>query len=193
MYELQETACSTRQVTVATYSTNKVRRFLSSGVSAASTTARGRSCEDLGVYIFEKFAGVELVASNALDGFGAAETDLVFTNDSNRSGLYFLEPVLIVECKNYSTFNVSSADVTYFATRLRQKGARSGIILTTTSLSGSDGFAGHHAIEAALIDGVTILIINRALIDALTDTSSLLGELNRQIIQLRVSGMLTLP
>lgn len=192
-FEKQGITLCTAANFVARISQAKVQGFLSQGAIATSTTGTGRACEDLGEYIFAKFPGVTCVARNALDIFGSAETDLVFTNDATKSGLYFLEPVLIIECKNYATSNVSSADISYFATRLRDKGARSGIILTTTSISGTTARAGIHAVETALVNGVTILVINAEHLSTLSDTQSLLTVLNEQLVELRVSGTLRLP
>lgn len=175
---------------VARYSQSRVSGFLRAGERAASTTAQGRACEDLGEYLFGKFSGVDLVARDQMDAFGAMETDLVFTNNSVRSGLYFLEPVLIVECKNYSRTKVSAEDVTYFAARLASKGARSGVMLTTTTISGSQGRAGIRAIEVALAQGTTVLLVDREHLGALETTESLLATLMNQVIHFRTHGTL---
>lgn len=175
---------------MARYSAERVSRSLRAGERAASTTERGRACEDLGLYLFEKFPGVTLVARDELDAFHAVETDLVFTNDIARSGLYFLEPVLIVECKNYATSSVSSQDVTYFAARLSAKGARSGVLLTTTRVSGAQGTAGVHALETALVQGVTILVIDRGHLESVDTTEQLLATLMNQFVNYRVRGTL---
>lgn len=173
---------------MANFNQRRIDQILARGREAASTTARGRACEDLGGYIFGKFAGVKQVGRNVLDAFGAAETDLVFTNDSRLSGLYFLEPVVIVECKNYSMSNVSAQEVTYFAARLQQKGARSGVMLTTTTISGGQGVAGVHAIEAALVQGVSILVVDAEVISSLTTTQDLTSTLMGQMVALRMRG-----
>lgn len=175
---------------LARYSSNRVASYLRAGRRALTTTAQGRACEDLGEYLFGKFSGVELVARDQLDAFGAMETDLVFTNNSARSGLYFLEPVLIIECKNYASNKVSSAEVAYFASRLASKGARSGVILTTTTVSGAQGSAGIHALEVALSQGITILLIDREHLSALDSTESLLATLMNQMIHFRTYGTL---
>lgn len=177
---------------MASYSRRVIDGLLARGMKASSTTAQGRSCEDLGKYVFSKFPGVELVHQNVLDAFGATETDLVFTNDRTRSGLHFLDPVLIVECKNYATSSVSSADVAYFSTRLRQKGAQIGILVTTTRVSGGTGHAGGWALESALIDGVTVLVIDRRHLDDLTTTNALAVMLLSQLVGYRSLGTLQL-
>lgn len=174
------------------YSQRKISSFITRGALAGTTTARGRACEDLGEYIFTKFRGVELVFRDQLDAFGGAETDLVFRNVVHESGLYFLEPVLIVECKNYSLASVSSQDVEYFASRLAHKGARSGIILTTTRISGGTGRAGVHALEVALVGGITILVIDADAITSLTSTESLTVSLFNQLVAFRTLGTLQL-
>ncbi|MFB7844058.1 restriction endonuclease [Microbacterium sp. NPDC056052] len=175
---------------VARYSANRVSDFLHAGRRAPSTTAQGRACEDLGEYLFGKFTGVDLVARDQLDAFGAMETDLIFTNNAVRSGLYFLEPVLIVECKNYANAKVSSEDVAYFASRLKSKGARSGVILTTTTVSGAQGHAGIHAMEVALAQGTTILLIDGTHLVGLDSTESLLATLMNQMVHFRTHGTL---
>ena len=175
---------------MARYSASRVSGFLQSGSQATSTTAQGRACEDLGEYLFGKFSGIDLVARDQLDAFGAMETDLVFTNNAVRSGLYFLEPVLIVECKNYAKTKVSSEDVAYFASRLASKGARSGVILTTTTVSGEQGHAGIRAMEVALAQGTTVLLIDGEHLNALDTTESLLATLMNQIVHFRTHGTL---
>jgi hypothetical protein len=175
---------------MANFSRRVIDGYLARGANASTTTAQGRSCEDLGEYIFSKFPGVELVHRNVLDAFGATETDLVFTNDRTRSGLHFLDPVLIVECKNYATSNVSSADIAYFATRLRQKGAQTGVLVTTTSVSGGTGHAGGWALESALIDGVTVLVVDGNQLSNLSTTSALAVKLLAQLVGYRSLGTL---
>lgn len=175
---------------MARYSASRVSAYLRSGGRASSTTAQGRACEDLGEYLFGKFSGVDLVARDQLDAFGAMETDLVFTNNAARSGLYFLEPVLIVECKNYSSSKVSSEDVAYFASRLSSKGARSGVILTTTTVSGAQGSAGIRAMEVALAQGTTVLLIDGTHLNGLDSTESLLATLMNQVVHFRTHGTL---
>ncbi|MBI3640018.1 MAG: hypothetical protein HY223_06860 [Thaumarchaeota archaeon] len=80
----------------------KIRRFFACFDLKSSTTEKGRQLEDAFCYIFEKIPGVSLEGRNVRNRSKIHEIDLIFWNDQARNGLYFLPPVIAVECKNWA-------------------------------------------------------------------------------------------
>ncbi|MGW6196951.1 restriction endonuclease [Kribbella sp. NPDC055110] len=176
---------------MAVIAAGRVAGFLQHGDVASSTTAKGRALEDAVAYLFGRMPGLTLFARDEIDVFGCAEVDLCFSNDHLKSQLGFLDWGLIIECKNLAR-PVGSADVDYFRTRLRDKGARSGLLVAAGGLTGGQGTHAFHAIETALSDGVHILVLTREEIERVRTTQELAGLLLGRYMELKSRGTLTL-
>ncbi len=157
------------------YSQQKVRDFLSRTDNASTSDEKGDIFEDLVIYIFNKIPGVNFESKNILNRTHSRELDLAFWNEQPNSSLFFLDPILIIECKNHST-PVGSSDVSWFADKLRNAGANSGILFSSSGITGSrDGTSSAHSIVLDVFtrDQILLLIISREELLSLNTTDDL--------------------
>jgi hypothetical protein len=171
---------------MAAYSSRKIDALLAAVDGALTTDAKGTALEELSRYVFERVAGVTCISKNILDGRRAHELDLAFWIDQPRSLLYFLEAILIVECKATGT-PVGSDEVGWFVRKLQVRGARYGVLVALTGITGkADGVSSAHSeiLDALVRDGIKILMLTRTEISALKDTEGLSNHLRRQLLDL---------
>jgi hypothetical protein len=121
---------------------------------------KGKRLETLVKTIFEAVPGLSFEGSNLLNEYGTEEIDVIFWNDNLREGLHFLDCPLIIECKS-SGKPVGGRDVRYFATSLKDKGRRYGVLVALNGITGDEDniSAGYFHLTAAMGDGVTVLIL----------------------------------
>jgi hypothetical protein len=153
---------------------------------AKTADARGDALEELSKYLFENLRGVECSGKNILDSPRAHELDLAFWNDQRVSPLYFLDAVLVVECKA-TGLPVGSNGVAWFAVKLQDRGARHGVLVALNGITGSASrnTSAHSEVLNALVrDGIRILLLTRAEILNLTDSNSLASLLQRKLLRL---------
>ena len=157
--------------------------------SAATTLDRGRALEDFICDIFEQVPGIEVVERNALNAFETEELDVALWNNGHTDGLRFLPHLILVECKNWDAA-VGSAEVSYFAARLRKRGCDYGLLIAANGVTGhaSDLTAAHFELATALADGIRIVVLTRAELTALVSTAELCTLIKRKICQLVASG-----
>src|SRR3954454_13240804 len=97
-------------------------RQLWSAVDTAKTNhAKGRAFEDLIAWLFEQVPGVVVTARDELSAAGDQEVDVAFWNDQHPDGLRQFDPIILVECKNWSSA-VSAHEVGWFLHKLRERG-----------------------------------------------------------------------
>ncbi|MGD0799037.1 MAG: restriction endonuclease [Acidobacteriaceae bacterium] len=161
--------------------------FLLAEVDAAGTSdSKGAALERFARYLFEKVRGVECARQNVLDAPRAHELDLAFWNDQRISQLYFLDAVVIVECKA-SEMPVGSAEVGWFVRKLQDRGAHFGILVALNGVTGNEDTSAHSEILGALIrDGIKILLVTRSEVVALVDTDGLADILKRKLLRLQL-------
>lgn len=125
-----------------------------------SATERGSSLENLMVDVFEHVDGLEVRARNAKSVFENEEFDLVVSNRQLDSGLPWAPRLFSVECKNWSR-PVGSAEIAWFATKLRRSSQTVGVLVAASGVTGngSGRTAAHFEVGAALAEGQTILIL----------------------------------
>jgi hypothetical protein len=168
------------------YLSSKIDALLAAVDGAATADAKGDALEDLSRYLFEGVEGVTCIGKNILDGRRAHELDLAFWIDQPRSLLHFLEAILIVECK--ATGNaVGSSEVSWFVRKLQVRGARFGVLVALSGITGKkDGVSSAYSeiLDALVKDGIKILLLTRSDISQLTDTGDLSGLLRRQLLDL---------
>jgi hypothetical protein len=169
---------------MARYSRARVRSMLEKVDSAESADSKGAALEALAKYLFEKIAGIECRGQDVLDAARAHELDLAFWNDQRLSALYFLDAVLVVECKASET-PVGSADVGWFVRKLQDRGAHHGILIALNGVTGGGDTSAHNEILTALMrNGIRILLLTRPEILALASTEDLSEALQRKVLQL---------
>jgi Restriction endonuclease len=166
-----------------------VAKLLADGDSAATSAARGRALEDLIVYLFELIPGVIVTARNALNAFQAEEIDVAFWNEGDPAGLRLFDPILLVECKNWTT-RVGYPELAVFNDKLTSRGRPLGIFVAAAGITGDAAArtAAHEVLGRALQHGREIIVLTRREIESLGDTDDLVLLLKRKRAQLAVSG-----
>ena len=153
---------------------------------ARNADAKGDALEELSKYLFENVTGVECSGKNILDAPRAHELDLAFWNDQRVSPIYFLDAVLVVECKATGS-PVGSNGVGWFVLKLQDLGARHGILVALNGITGSANrnTSAHREVLNALVrNGIRVLLLTRSEILTLTDGNSLSALLQRKLLRL---------
>jgi hypothetical protein len=173
---------------MAKYSNAHIRKLLNDSDNAPTADAKGDILEQLTVYLFDKVPGVRFHKKNVLDGVRAHELDVVFKNDKRISDLYFLDFVIITECKNTAN-RLGSAGVRWFIDKLRDSGVSTGILISLSGITGiTDGVSNAHSevINAVIRDKVSVLLLSRTEIEVLTNTDELVNLLQDKILALTI-------
>ena len=173
---------------MARYSQNIITRLLTESDSAPNADVKGAKLEELVRYLFDKVPGVQFYASNTLDGVRAHELDVIFSNDQRRSDLYFLDFIIITECKNTQN-PISSHDVRWFISKLQDRGVKTGVLISLSGITGeTDGQSNAHSeiINAINRDGTKILVIKRDNILNFSTTNDLVELIQRKIMKLTI-------
>jgi len=138
-----------------------------------SAVRRGRVLEDLAVAVFGLIPGVRLYRRNHFSAGRSAEFDVSFVNTRSENGLYLLEALFLVECKN-TRRKTAAREIRNFATKIRQAGLINGVLVTARGVSGSPTArtAGWDAILRAKSEGTWVVPITR---DELTGVADIRG------------------
>lgn len=176
---------------MARISQQRIQQFFSIGDNAQTTAQKGRALEDLVCYIFEKIPGITVTKRNTLNQFHSEEIDIAFWNKPNENGLYFLQNIILVECKNWSQ-PLGSAEVGWFDAKLRRRAQPFGILVAANGITGNapDKTAAHDVISAALAEGRQFVVITRQEIENLISSSGLVELIQIKLCELAVSGTL---
>jgi hypothetical protein len=169
---------------MAAYSKRTIGSKLAAVDFAASADARGAALEDLSRYLFEMFNGVECSGTNLFNAPRSHELDLAFWNDQRRSLLFFLDAVLVLECKA-TAHPVGSAEVGWFVRKLQDLGVNHGILVALNGITGGgDGRSSAHdeVITAFVRDKIKILLLTRVEIEGLTSSRNLANLLKRKLL-----------
>ena len=152
---------------------------------------KGKRLETLIKGIFLTVPGLEFDAADRRNFYQTEEIDILFWNDFERDGVHFLDCPLIVECKSSKT-PLSGRDLRYFATTLRDKGRRSGVLVALAGVAGKEenATAGFFHMTAALHEGVTVLVVTREDLLALSSVSNLVKLLKQRQLSLVRSQVL---
>lgn len=168
------------------YSQPKILAMLDACDTAPNADAAGDRLEDLVAYIFEKFPGISLHARNILDVPRAHEIDLAFWHLQAKSPVGFLDPIVIVECKNTGA-PVGSQDVGWFVRKLQDRGAHVGVFVALAGITGAQaGNANAHSevLTALVRDRIKILLLDRDEVSGLTTTDDLADLLKEKYLAL---------
>jgi hypothetical protein len=167
----------------------RLRGHLAAADAANSNAARGRAFEDYLSVLFGAVPGIEIVERNTLNAFRTEELDIALWNNGHVRGLRFLPNLLLVECKNWNS-PVGSAELNYFASRLRQRGCDYGFLIAARGITGDpQGLtAAHFQLATALADGIRIVVLTRGELEAIPSTADLCTLVKRKLCQLIASG-----
>jgi hypothetical protein len=121
---------------------------------------RGCALEDLIAVVFAAIPGVEVRARNAKSVFDNEELDLVMANRGASDGPPFPGSYFSVECKNWSR-PVGSAEVSWFATKLRRSSQSFGVLVAANGVTGRPGdlTAAHFEAATALTEGQAVVVL----------------------------------
>jgi hypothetical protein len=170
------------------YSTLKIQNMLMKSDNATTPAAKGAMLEQLIRYLFEKIPGISFVEKNILDSPRAHEIDLAFTNRASESELFFLDAVIIVECKHTQT-PVGSEKVRWFIDKLVDRGSSNGILVSLTGITGSPDCpsSAYSEITNALTrDKVIIILIEREEILDFTNTNDITDLMSEKYLRLKL-------
>jgi hypothetical protein len=145
--------------------------------------------EDLTCYLFEKIPGVTVSQRNEKNAFASEEIDVAFWNEQHPNGLRQFDPILLVECKNWSQ-PVGSLEVSWFLTKLENRGLDFGILVAARGITGSaeDRKEAHDVVSKALAKRIRLVVIPREEIDVLADSEALVHLIKTKLCQLIVTG-----
>jgi hypothetical protein len=156
--------------------------------TAPTTQQRGDLYAQVVRSIFESVPGVPQARTKVVNFAGSQEIDIGFWNDQHPEGFTFLpRDVILVECKNW-TQPVSSVEVAWFDTKIRQRDLKFGILFATQGVTGSssDRTAAYHVIAQALADGRRIVVVTSADLTLLRSPSDIIVLLKDKIVDLVV-------
>ena len=167
----------------------RVLGFFDQGATSATTTEQGRAIESLVCYLFECIPGIEVVGRNAVNVFATEEVDVALWNDQHDRGLRFLPNILLVECKNWSR-PVDGREVASFVRTLQNRSLDIGFLIATRGITGvpAELTGAHYEIATALKDGIRIIVIDRAEIEALAHSDDLVRLVKRKLGMLAIRG-----
>jgi hypothetical protein len=129
--------------------------------TAADSVTKGKSLEDLIAYLLEAVPGYRSLRRNTLNDFATEEIDISYMHQQDHEGLWFLPPLLLVECKNWSQ-PVDSQATSYFADRIRSRGCEVGILVAASGVTGrAAGPTAAQFVSAMHLarDGIRILVV----------------------------------
>ena len=167
------------------YNKSKITKFLHDSDIATNPDIKGKIFEDLVQYLFEKFGGIRLADRNVLDETGSQEIDLAFWNNL-LSPFHFLDPIIICECKNEAPA-LSSAKVREFVHKLRTHGANSGILISSSGITGHlNGYryANSVVMDALSIDRIKLIVVDREDILLFGSTNDFLNDISKKYLNL---------
>ena len=142
---------------------------------AGNTAEKGDALETVVAETFCQIEGLGIIKRNILDNAGSMEIDILLYNQRHPAGLPFLPNHLIIECKNWAS-RVDTATLTVFTGKLRKCRVDVGILVAANGITGNqeDRTRAHAHLRSVFDrDGLKVLVITRAEIEALRDTDQL--------------------
>src|SRR5439155_17976966 len=163
--------------------------YVEAGANGATTAVQGRALEDLICYVFTQVPGISITRRNEMNVFNTEEIDVALWNDGHPEGFFFLPNIILVECKNWS-HSVTSAEVSWFDTKLRNRGLGFGILVAASGITGEaeDLTAAHSIVAAALREGRRLVVIRSDELLALTESLHLVRLVKEKLCDLAVKG-----
>lgn len=139
--------------------------------------------------LFETVPGVRAIESDVKNAANTEEVDIVFWNQPNPRGLYFLGVPFLSECKNWAR-KVSGQEIVIFANTMRGRCVRDGVLVAAQGITGKPGelYEAHYEIAEAARAGQRILVLTRAEIEAFNSYRDLVNQLERRVMEITVRG-----
>ena len=170
----------------------RVKEWLSIGTRTEikSTTEQGKALEDLICYIFGQVPGISVTRRNRKNVFETEEIDIAFWNERNSSdGFPFLPNIILVECKNWSA-PVGSEQVSWFDTKLRNRGQTFGVLIAANGITGEPNSvtASHYIIASALREQRQMIVLTGTELLTLSSTHQIVHLVKEKLCDLAVMG-----
>lgn len=164
-------------------SNRRIRAELATIRETSESRLKGQRLETLVARLFRGLPGVTLEDQDVESSYETEEIDLYFWNERQRDGLHFLDCPLIVECKAWSR-PVSGRELRSFATLLRHKGRRSGVLVALQGITGDAATrtAGFFHLASAMAGGQTVLVLTGADLEAISQPVDLMRLLRRRML-----------
>jgi hypothetical protein len=165
--------------------------YMRARATATTTADKGRALEDLICYVFSQVPGISVTRRNTMNVFHTEEIDVALWNDGHVDGFFFLPNLILVECKKWSN-SVGSSEVSWFDTKLRNRGLSFGILVATNGITGDtiNLTAAHSIVAAALKEGRRLVVIGTQELAALTQTPQLVRLVKEKLCDLALQGTL---
>jgi hypothetical protein len=166
-----------------------VEAYVEAGENGATTADQGRALEDLICYVFAQVPGISITRRNQLNAFQTEEIDVALWNDGHPDGFFFLPNIILVECKNWSE-RVSSAELNWFDSKLRNRGLSFGVLVAAQGITGDSAeiTAAHSIVAAALREGRRLVVISSDELLAMAESSELVRLVKEKLCDLAVTG-----
>jgi len=166
-------------------SNSKITSYLQSSLSAPNTTAQGKAFENLICYMFAKIPGVSVREKNIFNLRRTQEIDIAFWNNQSKNGLPFLPPILIFECKNWSS-PAQSSDITWFIEKLRERGVSTGVFVAKSGIRGNleNSTGAYDTIIRTRRDGIQIYVITGDELSIISNSDELIDLFKEKVCQL---------
>lgn len=176
---------------MAILSSQRISSLLHLSKNSSTTTEQGRSLEDLVCYVFGKVPGITITHRNQLNTFHSEEIDVALFNEKRPRILDFLPNVILVEAKNWSR-PVGSSEVSWFYTKLRNRGLDFGILVALRGITGDsqEHTSAHQIIAQALMDRRKMLVLTADDLLSLANTDDLVKLIKLKLCELAVAGTL---
>ena len=178
---------------MSNYDSLKIIDFISEGNNASTAIEKGMALEELVVYIFDKIPGIEIYETDIMNFHQTEEIDVVLWNEKDENGLKNFPEIIFIECKNLAS-KVSTRDLAYFITKLRNKGLSFGILIASLGITGSESKStrAHFEMPLALKEGIRIIVLTISDILNLENVNDLIKLIKSKICRLHVKGSIEL-
>lgn len=149
---------------------------------AGNTAQKGEALENVTSSTFCLLPGVGIIHTNAVGADNSCEIDILLYNQRSPYGLPFLPDNIVIECKNWAK-PVDAATLRAFTSKLRQFRLDFGIVVASSGITGdvADVTAGQaHLRHEFDREGLKVLVLTRAELEALTSSEELALMLRRK-------------
>jgi hypothetical protein len=140
-----------------------------------SHAVRGKAFEELACYLFSNIPGVSIISRNAKNTFATEEIDIACLHTQDPTGLQFLNPFFLAECKGWSN-PVSSVEVAWFLFKIEHRGLDFGVLFAANGITGiAEHLTAAHSIVSFALSSkqIRLVIITHAEIEALNSGEEL--------------------
>lgn len=168
--------------------TAKVASLIATTAAASTTKAKGDALEELICHVFGTIPGISVTRRNKKNAFRTEEIDIAFFNEPTGE-LAFLPWMILVECKNW-TAPVGSESVSWFDTKLRNRGLEFGVMIAAAGITGSaDSLTAAHSIVAgALKEKRRLIVVTMDELVALSHSDELVKLIKEKLCDLVAGG-----